>query len=334
MKKTPKKNIFIVILIVILIDLTIGIFLFKSRYFSHLAIWNIVESVKEVDFYWQPEYAPSYFHFEPDSDDLSIFRDEISPLVKNKKDEFGITVDVARYVIDISSGSTGPALILKWDSPEGMLEQIKNGAGPNCFHQSILFSTFLSSLGIKSRLWTLENEKFNGIAHTVSEVYVDSLKKWVFVDVIFGFYVTDNGNLLSFIELRERLLDGYGKEISVHDISGEIGREGQFPDFYSNLIRCVFLRADNDFVNKYNSRYGPLTIFKGHIDLLPDDIRRGLDYLLGRKDIFIHYVNGFSRSLKREIIIAKTFFYFFAVSLVSLAIFLSANLSKRVTRHK
>ena len=318
LEKLLRKKVILLILIIILIDLIIGCLFFKSRSFSHLAVWKIIESSKTEDFYWQPEDVPRYFRFEPNNDRLSIFRNEIFSLIGSDTDEFKIILKVARYVENISiSRHKLHAIRLRWDCPEGMLRQIKEGAGANCFHRAILFSAYLSGLGVKSRLWALENDNFGAIAHSVCEVYIKSLEKWVFIDVMLGFYAVGNKEPLSFLELREKLLSGGAEAILVHNIDGSIR---EMPFFYSRLIKCVFLRADNDFINKYDYRYGVFPVFQRYIDKLPDDMRRGLDYLLGRRDVFIHYVDRFSRSLKPKIIIARLFFCLFIFSTIAIPI--------------
>lgn len=311
MKKIVKRNIYIAVFIIILIDAVIGYSLFKNRSFSHLAIWKIIESNKYNAFYWQPEDTPDYFRFEPDTENLSIFRNEILPLVKGESDELKRAIKVAKYVRDIQAlRSTLQAPRLRWDSPEEMLRQIRKGASANCFHRSILLSTYLSSLGIKSRLWALENDNFNAIAHTVNEVYIKDFKKWVFIDVMLNFYVTENGNPLSLLELRERLLNDKARNISFHSIGDGSEKQYNIPVFYAKLIKCVFLRAGNDFINKYNTRYGFLSVFQSYIDKLPNDMRIGVSYLFGGQDRFVHYVDRFSKSLKLEISITKALFYF------------------------
>lgn len=344
MKKTVKKHIAVVILI--LINVTTGILLLKNRSFSHLAIWNIRESDKEKDFYWKPEDAPRYFRFEPSNDRPSIFRNEAFPLVKDENDELKIVLKLARYVMDIGLDKIQPYLSLRWDSPEGMLRQIRAGAGAHCFHRCIVFSSYLSSLGIKSRLWALENDNFNAVPHTVTEVYLKSLGKWVFIDVMWKLYVTENGKPVSFLELRERLLNRDNEKILAHNINNELIYEKEKLYPYNRLIKCVFLRANNDFVNRYSSRYGALSIFKNPIDKLPGDIRIGLEYLFGGGDVFLYYLDKFSRSLKSKIIIIKLLFYFFIFSLVATGILLlmlslfllkrclAINLSKKETRHR
>lgn len=316
MKKIIKRNIYAAVFIIILIDAVIGYALFKNRAFSHLAIWNIIESANPDDFYWQPENAPGYFHFEPDKAGIDIFKNEIPPLIGNKNDDFEIMLKAAKYVMGIFPDVNQRGKVLKWDSPEGMLRQIRAGAsGAHCFHRAILFSTNLSALGIKSRLWALENEKFNSLAHSVNEVYIKSLKKWVFVDVTFGFYALDQGKPLSLLELRARLLDNRAGNILIQKIGGGPGEHGEVPAIYAKLVKCVFLRARNDFTAKYNTRYGSLSVFQNYLDKLPNGLRIGASYLFGGQDRFAHYVDRFSKSLKLDIIIAKTLFYFLVLTI-------------------
>lgn len=334
MPKIIRKNLLICILIIVVVDAAIGYFLFKSRSFSHLAIWNIKESDKKDYFYWKPESAPEYFNFESTDDNrLAIFRDEIMPFIQYEKSDFKIILKVVKHVMNVSSSNVQPKLALKWDSPYGMLTQVKDGASANCFHRAILFSTYLSAIGIKSRLWALENERFEAIAHTVNEVYVESLKKWVFMDTMFGFYAVESDKPLSFLESRERLLDLGNSGILMQEMQNE-NKKSEPPSNYKRLVRCIFLRSGNDFVDKYNLRYGGLNVYKGRIDRLPDNIRRGLDYLLGGRDVFIHYVDKYSGTLTPWIIIAKLCFYFFIFFPVLIAVILVMNLSRKETRHK
>jgi len=300
--------------IVVLIDVIIGFTFFKSRLYSHLGLWKIVESSAIEDFYWELEHAPEYFYFENQNPDLDIFKEEILPLVNNKNDEFEIVLKVARYTADICTRNVKPGMSLKWGSPEKILKQVKNGASLNCFSRSILFSTYLSSIGIRSRLWALENERFNGIAHTINEVYVESLKKWVFIDISMGFYAIDK-DLLSFLEMREKALSRDADTMSLRSIYDKT-TEKNLPVVYPRLVKAVFLRASNNFVCKYDEkiRYGVFSIFHKYIDMFPDEIRRGLNYSLGGREVFVHYIDKFSGSLKMEIITAKSFFYFFAFS--------------------
>lgn len=317
-----KKNICIAVFIIILIEAVIGWILFKNRAFSHLAVWNVVEFDNLGSFYWPAENAPGYFKFEPASEKISIFANEIYPLIREKSNDLEIMLETAKYVAKIFSGANQRGGILRWGSPEEMLEQVRVKAfSAHCFHRSILFSAYLSGAGLKSRLWALENDKFDAPAHSVNEVYIGSLKKWVFVDVTFGFYALENEKPLSFLELRERLLRDAGKNILLQGIDGKTERGYVLPVFYPKLVKCVFLRSRNDFINKYNFRYGVLSAFQNYIDKLPSGLRIGANYLLDGQEKFIHYRDKFSKSLKPNIITAKIFFYIFILVLFFAGVF-------------
>jgi hypothetical protein len=201
-----------------------------------------------------------------------------------------------------------------------MLQQMRQGVrGLHCFHESIIFSTYLTSLGFKTRLWALENRKFEDAAHTVVEVYCEDFKKWICIDVHHNFYIRGKQVPLSLLELRDFLLTDKENTFVVHYVKKPIVETTrQLPHFYKKLVHCVFLRANNDFINKYDAkeRYGHLYMFKNFFDVLPNSIRKGLSYLIGKREVFIHYVDEYSKSLKWDIVFAKLLFYFLILSLL------------------
>lgn len=307
-----KKNIITsLILIIVLIDAAIGFLLVKNRLFSHLAAWEIKESSNISDFYKKPKNAP---------------------LVGTENNKFNKVIEIARSAMDLHFTNPKSKLRLKWDSPEGMIKQIKNGAQGHCFHGSILFSAYLSGAGIESRLWALENKRFDATPHTINEVYVRELGKWVFMDITHGFYITENGNPLSFLEFRERLLNGKAGSILVNSIQDSGGKKKELSTRYKDLVKSVFLRSGDNFVSKYKDRYGAFSVFASYIDMLPDNFRLGINYFLGRRDVFMHYVDKYSGSVAQMIFIAKAIFYCF-IFLAILELFLIA-LSIKETRHK
>jgi len=314
-----KRKPIIFILSLILFNLVI-IGLFKERSFWRLALWNIMESKTFSDFYWHPDQPPKYFYFEPSSPKLDLFKDELSKLIKEKNSDLEKILSVANYVMGLGKEVSSFKRVI-WNSPDNMLKQIKEGRKGNCFHYSIIFSTYLASIGFKARLWTLEGDDgLESFGHTVVEVYIKDLNKWVMFDVVNRIYFTEKEIPLSVLELRERLLNKNLKDLK---IVGEISEEKKLFNLYSRLLKMVFLRTANDFLNKYSPmiRYRKLYYLEKFFDLFPQDIRRGLSYLIGRKEYLIHYLDEFNKSLKPKIILAKIIFYSFVVSLVSLVIF-------------
>jgi len=331
-----------IVVIILILDFLIGCCVFMNRAFPRLALWNIIESERKGDFYWRPQDAPEYFYFEKDMQALAAFREDIKTVTAEKNKDFDKVIDIGRFINDICKEPGRPGKRIEWSSPQQILAQVKLGVtGAHCFYRAILLSTYLSSIGIESRLWAFENERFNGTSHSVAEVYVKELNKWVLVDMSLGFYVKGNNGIpLSVLEFREKLLQGKDKDVTPIDIFGSERQSKKTPAFYKKLMTCVFMRTGNDFTTKYGAkvRYGILSGFAAHLDKLPGISTRALDYVLGRRDFMLHYVDDFSKPLKKEIIFYRGIFYFFIVSLLFLGItagvFVLKIIFKKTIRHK
>lgn len=312
------KKIPVILLFFFSVNAVIGFLLIKSRSFSHLALWNITQSNREDDFYWPAEKAPAGFRFQTEGKQSAVFRDPVFSSTDNEKEEFSKVLKIARYLFEMTAHSDGRRQPVRWGSPVEIWGQVQRGATANCFYRSILFSTFLAGHGIKSRLWALENSMFNGISHTITEVYLQKMRKWIFVDTALDFYATDIDNRpLSLLELRKKILSGNQEKIVWRSLSKEENEVKAFPVRYYSLVRYVFLRMDNDYSSHYSpeARYGLFSFLHRTIDKLPDGARKGLGYF-GRRDGFMVYVDEHCASLKARMFIAKTLFTFFCFSLV------------------
>jgi hypothetical protein len=135
-------------------------------------------------------------------------------------------------------------------------------------------------------------------------------------DVINGIYFNSNGTPLSVLELRKQLLNKKTENIDIVSINQKLNKN-RFINIYSRLLKMVFLRTGNDFLDKYNPkiRYGKLFWLANIFDIFPSNIRKGISYLIGRPEYLIHYVDEYSPSLNFQIIIAKIIFYFLWFSL-------------------
>jgi hypothetical protein len=335
-----KKKTIRFVLIIIFIDIAICFSFFKIRSFPRLAIWNITESEKQSDFYWAPEDSPDFFHFEPTFPQLDFFKFQVYGLTKNLDSELEKNLIIARYVSNLSKIKNSSSKLLLWGSPYDILEQFKGGAYGTCFDYSILFSTYSASLGMKSRLWALEGDDgLNRFGHTVVEVYIKTLNKWVMIDISNELYFKEFNLPLSVLELRERLLNGKSANITIQNISSDYNYQ-KIISLYARLLKCVFLRTGNDFIYKYDSRirFGRMYKLQRFFDKFPSEIRRGLSYLLGRRDYLMHYVDGFDKSMKNQIIVAKICFYFLPFSLLMIVLAICLNFqyisgSTRFTGH-
>jgi hypothetical protein len=79
--------------------------------------------------------------------------------------------------------------------------------GMNCRMLAITLNECLLSLGIKSRYVTCKPKEEDFMdCHVINSVYINDLKKWIWIDPsIGGFAMNEKGNLLSIEEVREKL---------------------------------------------------------------------------------------------------------------------------------
>lgn len=82
--------------------------------------------------------------------------------------------------------------------------------GINCRHLAISLNEMYLSMGFKSRYITcLPKDEKDQDCHVICSVWVDSLKKWIWIDPTFAAYIKDeNGLFLGIEEVRERLING------------------------------------------------------------------------------------------------------------------------------
>lgn len=80
-----------------------------------------------------------------------------------------------------------------------------------CYPLAIAMNEIFLAMGYKSRIVICFSSDYahpNG-GHVINSVYIDSLNKWVYMDPQDNVYVMDeDGNLLSVMEVRERLIAG------------------------------------------------------------------------------------------------------------------------------
>jgi hypothetical protein len=303
---TRKRVLWLALLAIVLLDAGVAWGLWKSRTFSHLAVWEIRESGSTEEFSRPPPRRGGAGQPPgPLDDTLSLFRREIEPRIASETDEWRRVLAVAAHVVEIGAPAAPDPRPMRWDAPAGLLRQIREERrAADCSPRAVLFATYLAGIGINARLWAMENDRFRGVAHTASEVYLTGPGKWVFCDVMFGVCVLEDGVPLSLLEFRDRLLHGNGNRLTFLRIPPGSREYGHPLDLYRRSLRDVLLLVRTDFVRGYASRYGVLNGFQECLDRLPDPVRRALDALTGGQ-VFLHYVDRQSESFEPQMSIAR-----------------------------
>ncbi len=97
----------------------------------------------------------------------------------------------------------------KQSDPIYILEQVMEGERFRCVEYGIVISGCLNSIGLPSRVIGLKTKdmetRYSGAGHIAAEVYLEDLKKWVFIDGQFGVIPLSNEIPLSSIELKNAL---------------------------------------------------------------------------------------------------------------------------------
>ncbi|MCD8101288.1 MAG: transglutaminase-like domain-containing protein [Alistipes sp.] len=132
------------------------------------------------------------------------------------------------------------------------------GNGINCTGKAIFLTELYLSMGIPARTLFCYPQEDDGDNHVITEVYSESLGKWIMMDPSWNVYVMDeNGLPLGTREIRERLVDdGYMKLNDDCDLSSF--EHGQWKDYLYEymaknlyLLECMSLSTFNLYSNMH-----------------------------------------------------------------------------------
>ena len=147
-------------------------------------------------------------------------------------------------------------------------QKTKNAQG--CYGLAISLNEIFLSMGFKSRIVILFSHNYehtNG-GHVISTLYVDSLKKWVYMDPQENAYVTDEkGNMLSIFEVRKRMIDSkllvLSKDANFHGV----------PSTKQDYLYTFIAEHIYRMIYPLNSKFNSETVEPGkvmeYVELLP-----------------------------------------------------------------
>lgn len=96
--------------------------------------------------------------------------------------------------------------------PIYILDEVAKGERFRCVEYGIVTVGFLNSIGLTARVVALKTEdvetRKSGAGHVISEVYLNSLQKWIMVDSNFGVIPTKNGIPLNTYEFQQAIING------------------------------------------------------------------------------------------------------------------------------
>lgn len=104
------------------------------------------------------------------------------------------------------------------------LQKIVSTGFGYCSDYTQVMNAIAYAKNVPVREWGMSFDGFGGWGHAFSEVYSDSMQKWLFIDAFNGFYVTDktSGHPMSVLELRENL-EHSPEQIVFHPLDEQFG---------------------------------------------------------------------------------------------------------------
>ena len=147
-----------------------------------------------------------------------------------------------------------------------ILEEAWEGKSFRCVEYGIVVSACLNAVGLKARTLALktkevETTKF-GAGHVATEVYLNDLKKWVFIDGQFAAMPVLNGVPLNAVEFQKAIAENFAQlEIIT---SSEISKKT-----YINWIYPYLYYFDVAFDNREGIEYKQLIDGKKSLMLVP-----------------------------------------------------------------
>ena len=156
-----------------------------------------------------------------------------------------------------------------------MINQCKReNRGLNCRGLATVLNECYLSMGIKSRFVTClpkDSLHTDNDCHVINMVYINSLKKWIWIDPTFCAYVMDEkGQLLGLEEVRERLIED--KPLIINPDANWNHKASETKDYYLGYYMAKNLyRLECPVSSEYDTETSAAGKKIMYVDLLPLD---------------------------------------------------------------
>ena len=198
------------------------------------------ETADETSIRWSASSMPLTFTEEGRAAPL-LFRDTATKVAGPAESDFGKALRLAGHLV-ISPERSGDAI---QSSLEHTYREIVERGEGYCADYTAVFTGLALAAGIPVREWGMSFDGFGGNGHAFTEIYDQTLGKWVLIDAFYSFYVTDPAGMpLSVLELRDYLLQDRLEALTVMPIDPE---QFMFPSF-EYALRYYQRGADQVFM--------------------------------------------------------------------------------------
>jgi len=142
--------------------------------------------------------------------------------------------------------------------------------GQGCYPLSIAMNEIFLSMGFKSRSVICFSNLYPVAqgGHVINSLYIDSLKKWIYIDPQENAYIKDEkGNFLSIAEVRERLISG--KPLVLNATANYHGIPTKKSEYLYQFMAQHIYRMICPVSSEYNSQTRSDGKLLQYVELLP-----------------------------------------------------------------
>lgn len=156
------------------------------------------------DFDWKPDNPPKYFQRESGSAPSEIIS-AVKLLLPSRgpsESPFQSALKIADHLVANRSPSAVPIQSTTLQAYRG-IRGLGNGY---CADYTQVFNGIAFAAKVPVREWGVSFDGFGGDGHAFTEIYEPDLRKWIFIDSFYSFYVTSHsGEPLSALEFQKVL---------------------------------------------------------------------------------------------------------------------------------
>lgn len=151
---------------------------------------------------------PGFIHQRPDSRELLAFRAKISRAIPLNASEMDRAIALRKWCRAQHTGSWGNDAV-DTEDPQVLLDAQRRGLDAQCRTYAYVFLGVLLAAGFDARVVSAAGGVYDSDeSHTLVEVWICDLKKWVLMDSMFNTIFLVHGQPASLMEVRDALIGG------------------------------------------------------------------------------------------------------------------------------
>jgi hypothetical protein len=227
---------------------------------------KLVQTVLQFDEHSKSTEVKFWYDQNENNEYLKLLRSKysIDSLIKGSPTDKDKTLKILNWVHNQwqHNGDNQP----QKNDAISILEEAKDGKNFRCVEYGIVVGACLNAIGLKSRTIALKTKDVEtteyGAGHVATEVYLNDLKKWVFIDGQFDAMPVLDGIPLNAVEFQKAIVENFD-ELEIKTLS-DVSK-----NHYTNWIYPYLYYFDVKFDNREGIENGHIIDGKSSLMLVP-----------------------------------------------------------------